>query len=243
MQPEKISRCDLWPRERQKALSSSAEERRRFAEQFKTEQVHVAAGSTFMRQGAPADHLFTVLDGWAFRYKALDDGRRQILNYALPSDMLGLEGCLMAQLHHSVDALTDVTLCGLPRERLWELFSGYPTLAFDLAWLAARETQMLDNQLLSLGQRSALERTACLLLHLFARAEKEGLTRKGVLQLPLTQQHLADTLGMSLVHTNKTLRRIYEAGALRWRARSFELLDRDRLRQLAGDDGTEAQPH
>jgi CRP-like cAMP-binding protein len=242
MQLEKISLCDLWPRRRVKELNSSAEERRRFAAQFKTEQFHFAAGKTILQQGAPADHLFTVLKGWAFRSKALDDGRRQILNYALPSDMLGLEGCLMSELHYSVEALTDVTLCGLSRERLWELYSGFPTLAFDLAWLAVRETRMVDDHLLSLGQRSALERTACLLLQLFVRAEEEGLVSKGVLQLPLTQQHLADTLGMSLVHTNKTLRRIYDAKAISWRARSLELLDRDRLRQLANARDDE-RPH
>ncbi|HZP78809.1 MAG TPA: Crp/Fnr family transcriptional regulator [Pseudolabrys sp.] len=232
---EKVSLCDLWPRSREKALNSSAEERLRFAETFKTEQFHIAAGTTFMQQGMPGEHLYTVLKGWAFRYKSLDDGRRQILGYALPSDMLGLQGCLMQELHHSVEALTDLTLCGLSRHRLWELYSGFPSLAFDLTWLAARELKTLDDQLLSVGQRSALERTACLLLHLFARAEEEDLIEQGKLQLPLTQQHLADTLGMSLVHTNKTLKRIYEAKAVRWRGRSFELLDRDALRRLAAD--------
>lgn len=239
MLADKISFCELWPQTREKALRDSSAERRRFAQQFKTEELHVPAGTTFLQQGTPCNYLFTVLRGWAFRYKTLDDGRRQIMDFLLPSDMLGLQGCVMAEMRHSVEALTDVTLCGFARTRLWELYSGFPSLAYDLAWLSAREMAILDDHLLNLGRRTALERTACALLHLYRRAQQAGLTNGGTLQLPLTQQHLADALGMSLVHTNKTLKRIYDAGAIRWRGRSFELLDREKLRHLANDDAAE----
>src|SRR5665213_1976624 len=81
--------------------------------------------------------------GCAFRYKTLPDGRRQILNYALPSDLIGLQGAVNDEMQHSVEALTDVTLCVFPREKLWDLYKDYPALAFDITWLAAREEQML----------------------------------------------------------------------------------------------------
>ena len=99
-------------------------------------------------------------------------------------------------------------LCVFPRDKLWELYRNHPTLAFDLTWLAAREEKILDEHLVSVGRRTALERTAYLLVHLFVRAEQAGLTTKDTVELPLTQQHLADTLGMSLVHMNKTLKRL-----------------------------------
>ena len=95
---------------------------------------------------------------------------------------------------------------------------------------------MLDENLLSVGRRSALERSAFLLLHLFARAEQVGLTRSSRLRLPLTQQHVADALGMSLVHTNKTLKRLHAANAIRWKDRVFELVDRASLVEIAGED-------
>ena len=85
---------------------------------------------------------YTVLSGWAFRYKTLPDGRRQILNYALPGDLLGLQGSVSDEMQHSVEALTDMMLCVFPREKLWELYSDYPALAFDVTWLAAREEQI-----------------------------------------------------------------------------------------------------
>ena len=166
--------------------------------------------------------------GWAFRYKVLDDGRRQILNYALPADMLGLQGALMNEMEHSVEALTPLVLCVFPRAKLWDLYSRLPSLAFDITWLAAREEQLIDENLVSLGRRTALERVAYLLLHLFVRAEEAGLVSGGSIQFPFTQQHLADTLGMSLVHTNKTLKRLFVSKAVRWKDRVFEMVDRPR---------------
>jgi CRP-like cAMP-binding protein len=170
----------------------------------------------------------------------LDDGRRQILNYALPADLVGLQGSLMREMEHSVEALTPLTLCVFPRAKLWELYSKFPSLAFDVTWLAAREEQLVDENLLSVGRRSALERTAYLLLHLFVRAQEVGLGNgNNAIQFPFTQQHLADTLGMSLVHTNKTLKRLSASNAIRWKDRMFEITDRAALERIAGDDGAQ----
>jgi CRP-like cAMP-binding protein len=116
------------------------------------------------------------------------------------------------------------------------LYSNIPSLAFDLTWLAARSEKLGDEHLLSVGQRTALERTAYILLTLYVRAEEVGLVKGNTVPFPFTQQHLADTLGMSLVHTNKTLKRLYAANAIRWKAGAFELLDRARLANLAGGD-------
>ena len=109
-----------------------------------------------------------------------------------------------------------------------------PTLAFDVTWLASREEQILDENLLSVGRRTSLERVAYLLLHLFERAEQIGLTKGETIQFPFTQQHVADTLGMSLVHTNKTLKRLAATKAMRWKDRTFEILDRQELARIAG---------
>ena len=200
-----------------------------FVKQFKVDELRVDPGASFLREGAQQRASLHRADGWAFRYKMLDDGRRQILNYALPADMVGLQGTLMREMEHSVEALTPLTLCVFPRSKLWDLYSHFPSLAFDITWLAAHEEQLIDEYLVSLGRRTAVERTAFLLLHLFVRAEDCGLTKNGAIQFPFTQQHLADTLGMSLVHTNKTLKRLYATNAIRWKGRMFELLDRAAL--------------
>jgi len=141
----------------------------------------------------------------------------------------------MREMEHSVEALTPMTLCVFPRQKLWDLYSRVPSLAFDITWLASREEQMLDDNLISVGRRSALERTAYVLLQMFVRAEEAGLVENETVIFPFTQQHLADTLGMSLVHTNKTLKRIFQSKAVRWEHRTFQLIDRAALTELAGD--------
>ena len=237
-----VTSCEQCPLRRRTNLREFTAEELGFVKQFKVDELRVEPGASFLREGAQSEHLYTVLHGWAFRYKMLDDGRRQILNYALPADMLGLQGTLMREMEHSVEALTPLTLCVFPRSKLWDLYSHFPSLAFDITWLAAHEERLIDEYLVSLGRRSAVERTAFLLLHLFMRAEDCGLTKDGAIQFPFTQQHLADTLGMSLVHTNKTLKRLYATNAIRWKGRLFEMRDRAALANLAGDDVTPHRP-
>jgi CRP/FNR family transcriptional regulator, anaerobic regulatory protein len=227
--------CELCPLRRRPSLREFTPDELAFVREFKTDESRVDAGASFLREGTRSEFLYTVLNGWAFRYKMLDDGRRQILNYALPGDLVGLQGTLMREMEHSIEALTPLTLCVFPRQKLWDLYARLPTLAFDITWLAAREEQMLDDHLLSVGRRSALERTSYVLLQIYTRAEESGLVENNVVQFPFTQQHLADTLGMSLVHTNKTLKRLLQSRAVRWEHRTFEMIDRGALEEIAGD--------
>jgi CRP-like cAMP-binding protein len=233
--------CEKCPLRGKKVLRDFTAKELPFVAEFKSGELNVEAGTNILLQGTNSAHLYTVLSGWAFRYKTLSDGRRQILNYALPADLLGLQGSVSDEMQHSVEALTDMVLCVFPREKLWDLYSQHPALAFDVTWLAAREEQMLDENLLAVGRRTALERTAYLLLNLFVRCEEIGLTRANSIAFPFTQQHVADTLGMSLVHTNKTLKRLGATRAVRWKDRMFEILDRDALIELAGYDTPQAR--
>jgi CRP/FNR family transcriptional regulator len=237
-----ITPCEECPLRACSCLREFTADELAFVKQFKIDELQVEPGASFLREGARSEHLYTMLNGWAFRYKMLDDGRRQILNFALPADMVGLQGTLMHEMEHSVEALTPLTLCVFPRSKLNELYRTFPTLAFDITWLAAREEQLIDEHLVSLGRRTALERTAYLLLHLFARASDVGMAKNGVITFPFTQQHLADALGMSLVHTNKTLKRLLASGAIRWQGRVFEILDRAELARRAGGEVAVRKP-
>ncbi|WP_068021224.1 Crp/Fnr family transcriptional regulator [Rhodoplanes sp. Z2-YC6860] len=235
--------CEKCPLRGIHALREFSAKELEFVTEFKSGELNVQAGTNILLQGTNSAHLYTILSGWAFRYKSLADGRRQILNFALPSDFLGLQGSVNDEMQHSVEALTDMTLCVFPRDKLWNLFRDYPTLAFDVTWLAAREEQILDEHLLSIGRRTALERLAYLLLAVFQRAEEVGLAKGNTIQFPFTQQHVADMLGMSLVHTNKTLRRLSATKAIRWKERRFELLDREALTNLASYELPRERPN
>lgn len=207
-----------------------------FVAQFKSGELSIERGATILVEGMHSAHLFTLLSGWAFRYKLLPDGRRQIMNYVLPGDLVGLQGSLMDEMDHSVEALTPVTLCVFERSKLEKLFERHASLAYDVTWIAAHEERILDEHLLSVGRRTALERTAYLLSFIHQRAHSVGLSG-GRRVIPITQQHVADTLGLSLVHTNKTLRKLADRKLMRWHDRGCEILDEDGLLALADWEG------
>ena len=172
----------------------------------------VVAGSTLIRENQANSHLYTLYAGWAFRYKTLADGRRQILNFLLPGDLIGLQQEFGEEAAHGVELLTDCALCVFKGDGLWQLYSAHPRLGYDITWLAAQEESHVDDNLLTAGRRNALERVAMLLLHLYRRLERIGQAENGSIAFPLSQQHIADALGLSLVHTNKTLRRLVQLG-------------------------------
>ncbi len=182
-------------------------------ESLRQASVAVAAGAAVIGEHSPNGKLFTLYAGWAFRFKTLPDGRRQILNFVLPGDLVGLQQEFGDMAAHGVEALTDCTLCVFPGERLWDLFRGDPRLGYDVTWLAARAEGQVDDNLLTTGRRSARERVAVLLIQLYRRLERLGLADAGGgVPFPLNQQHIADALGLSLVHTNRTLRQLKRLG-------------------------------
>jgi len=227
--------CELCPLREKPTFRDFPQDELKFVSTFKRGEMVAEPGSTILSEGAHSAQLFTLLSGWAFRFKTLEDGRRQILNYMLPGDLVGLQGSVIGEMEHSVESLTAVVLCVFQRNDLGKLFENHPGLAFDITWLASREERMLDEHLLSVGRRSALERAAYLLVFLYQRAERVGIGRKPL--IPITQQHVADTLGLSIVHTNKTLRKLAGMGVIRWHERACEILDPDELLAISGWEG------
>jgi len=180
--------------------------------EMKREHLVLESGAQIIAAGQEQAELYTLYAGWAIRHKTLSDGRRQILNIHLPGDLVGLQGALFDASSYGVEALTEVQLCLLPRRKILSLFGQVPELAFDVTWLGAREESHVDEHLLSTGRRSATERIAALIIMLYKRLDALGLVVNGAMPFPLTQQHIADVLGLSLVHTNKSLAKLRRLG-------------------------------
>ncbi len=201
---------------------------------LKRRELRIGAGETLIHEGQTDAPLFTLLDGWAFRFKSLRDGRRQILTFLLPGDFIGVQQRMGDAAAHGVDTLTDAVFCVFQRDALWELHRQQPAMGFNITWLTAHEESMVDDTLLSVGRRSAEERIATLLILLFKRAaalQADG-GAAGV-PFPLTQQHVADGLGLSLVHTNKTLRKLERRGLHRIADGRLHMRDVKALARLA----------
>ena len=215
-------------------------------ESLKKDQIVVGADQSIIHEGQNDAQLFTLLNGWAFRFKTLSDGRRQILNFLLPGDFIGVQQEMGTAAGHGVQALTDCVLCVFKRDALWELHRSAPALGFSVTWLTSHEESVVDDNLLSVGRRTAEERIATLLIIMFKRIaalHPEGGSQ-GV-PFPLTQQHIADALGLSLVHTNKTLRKLQKRGLHSIENGRLHLLDvasLERMADLYGDGRQQVRP-
>lgn len=235
-------RCRDCPLARLDCFRDFTSEELAFIEEFKHGELTVSPGAPIVLEDSNSPHLYTVLSGWAFRYKSLPDGRRQILNYAMPGDLVGLQSSVFDVMSHGVEALTDMLLCVLPRDKLWTLYNRHPALAYDVTWLASREERLLDEHLLTVGRRTAIERIAFVIWHLYRRARAVGLVSGRKLEIPLTQTHLADTLGLSVVHTNKTLKRLRASGCMHWENRVIEIRDMEKLLKIAQAEDVDEKP-
>jgi len=129
--------------------------------------------------------------------------------------------------------VTELSLCAFARDTVWSVYRTHPPLALQLTWLAAHEERLVDDAVLSVGRRTALERVAALLVHLFKRAAAVGLEEGGSVPFPLSQDLLADALGLSVVHTNRTLQRLRRAGHIRLGDKRLAIGDLSQLERVA----------
>jgi CRP-like cAMP-binding protein len=202
----------------------------------------VNAGATLLRQGEPVARPAVLLHGWAGATRTLTDGRRQVLDFLLPGSLIATQAGLYDVSDCAVLALGPVTLAWLDREVWIGLHAETPRLAMALTWLQQREAAHLAERLASLGRRTARERLAHLLVELWVRANAAGLTAEGQLDLPVTQALLADALGLSAVHVNRSLQALRREGLLVQERGGLRDLDLEGLRRVARFDDDYLRP-
>lgn len=194
----------------------------------------VDAGFDFVHQDAPADRLHVVLDGWAARSKLTEDGQRYLPSVMVPGDLCDLDALLFDRLDYAVTALTKCTVAVLPRERLLALIASRPGIAAAFAWLGLAENAVLTEWSMSVGRRSAHERMAHLLCELMVRMTAAGRAEGHSFDLPLTQNHLADALGLTAVHVNRTLQALRASGLITVKDRRARIHDWPALSRMGG---------
>ncbi len=198
----------------------------------KTRQVD-ARQDLIMEGDGPTD-VQLILKGFACRYKLLANGRRHIFSYMIAGDFCDLHGCLFRTMDHSVATLTPCTVVDIPRRTILDLTENHPPIARGLMWSTLVEQAVLREWLVNMGQRQAVEATAHLLCEMLMRLEIVGLVDDGHYQLPLTQTDLADTLGLSIVHVNRSLKVLREAGLVEMVDKAVSIPNIERLKAFSG---------
>lgn len=234
--------CQQCPLRKNPSFAPFSKELLAFTLSQKRGELRAGSGASVLQEGAGSPHLYTLLEGWGYRYKSLADGRRQILSYIFPGDFIGLQSTLAETMEHSVRTLGPAVFCIFDRKSFRAIYRSAGDVAHQIIWLAAREEQVLEEHLLSIGRRTAYERTAYLLAFLLDRGKATGLISGDRLPASLTQQHLADTLGLSVVHTNKTLRKLRERRLVAWTTEGCRISDAAVLRREAKWKGLPGAP-
>jgi CRP-like cAMP-binding protein len=194
----------------------------------------VPARRTFHREGEQASEFALIEEGWAFRFRVLPDGRRQIFWIALPGDPVALESLWTDRLSVSVQSLTELKLRLVDRQAIVQHMRADPALAFRLGEALAGELAVLESRLVTLGQRTALERVASLILLLHARLKQRGLADRDSFPFPLRQRHIADILGMTPVHVSRVFTELRAGQLIARTGETLAILDYARLVEAAG---------
>ena len=231
-----VTRCEACPLRHRALFADMSDEELRQTQRFKVGELTVEAGTPILTEGSHSAQLFTVLAGTGLRHKTLENGRRQVLTFVYPGDLIGLQGAVMGEMSHTVEARSRMRLCVFDRAALWGFFKDAPERAYDLTWIAATEEHFLGEALATLGQRTAEEAVAWALVKLWKRAEALEMTDGQAMPMPFKQQDLADALGLSLVHTNKTLAKFRERQMAVWRDGRLQVNDLETLARIGMTD-------
>lgn len=181
------------------------------------------AGTDIIREGERPEHVNLFLAGWAYRYKQLEDGRRQIVAFFVPGDLCDLHVFVLREMDHAIGAITPVRLAQVPREMLIGLMDRHPRVTRALWWETLVDAAIQREWTFNLGRRTALERLAHLLCELFIRLRATGLTDGDSCAFPVTQVELADATGLTNVHVNRTLREMRASGLIVLKGRQLTI--------------------
>ncbi len=198
----------------------------------------VGADQDLLREGDNPENVHLILSGFAMRYKMTANGRRQIFAYLIPGDFCDLHVALLDKMDHSIGTLCPCQVVQLPRRVIVEMTERRPSLVRAVWMCSLVDGATLREWLLNIGQRSAPHRISHLFCELHERMKAVGLTEDGSFELPLTQSELGDTMGLSIVHVNRSLKELRDAGLVSLRNERIAIPDIHRLREYSDFDSS-----
>ena len=197
---------------------------------------HLAPRESLALEGDAADRIHRVLSGTIAGYKATADGRRQIVAFFFPGDVVGLTagGCYA----YGAEAVDRSSVCSVPHTRLRQLAEKAPALRNELLAAMSRETAAAQERLLWLGRKTAGERLACFLLECAGRSGRTGEDGRQFVPLPMSQPEIGDYLGLASETVSRALAELARDGAIEIMRPFAGVVIRDRRRlEQASDEG------
>lgn len=218
-----------------KVVELSAGDNHIFNELCKT-TILVNSRRDIISDGSRQNGVYLLLDGWACRYKTLKDGKRQIIAILIPGDFCNLHVGIYDQMDHAVGAITATTLAYVDRVQFDALTQSRLAVMRALRWTALVDESLSRSWLVSLGVRNARERLAHLVCELRERSSNIGLVKNNHFPMPLTQNDLGDSLGLTPVHINRVVRALAVEQLLKIERGTVSIINLIELRKIAEFD-------
>lgn len=190
-------------------------------------------GADVISEGEEPRTVNLIVDGWACRYKTLEDGRRQILAFFIPGDLADLHVYILDAMDHSIGAITPLRYAMLDARSFEELGDTHPRILRALWWDSLLAASIQREWLVSVGQRTALESVAHLACELYLRMKMVGLAEDGSCYFPLRQSDIADSLGMTQPHVSRTVAELNATGIVTLQRGTLTVHDLDDLKKLS----------
>jgi CRP-like cAMP-binding protein len=190
-----------------------------------------------IHEGDKPRQVNLILEGWACRYKVLQDGRKQITAFLTPGDICDFRMFILKEMDHSLAAVTPLKVAEIPFDTILELTDNHPRIGRAFWWNSLVEAAIAREWTVNLGQRNATERLAHLLCELYLRLRSVGLANLGAegpnFQVPATQEQVGDAVGLSTIHVNRTLQELRDAGLIVWKGKQVTIPDLEALKSVA----------
>jgi CRP-like cAMP-binding protein len=193
----------------------------------------VEARRDLISEGDKPRYVHLVLDGWGCRYKQLPDGKRQIVSLFVPGDFCDVNVYILKYMDHSIGAITRLKVAMITPDEMNLLTNERPRITQALWWHELVTQAIQREWTLNLGQRSAYERLAHLLIELYIRLRTVGRAHDGRCDFPLTQNDLADATGLTAVHVNRTLQELRRDNLIELDRKQLQILDLQRMMDIS----------
>ncbi|MCX7297176.1 MAG: Crp/Fnr family transcriptional regulator [Hyphomicrobiales bacterium] len=191
------------------------------------------ARRTIFHPNATLEGVPVICEGWATSIMKLSNGRRQILSFILPGELVTCRLLFERKLHLSIDAITRGSIRTFDLAQLRAAMTMSPLIFDTLLATYNEERNRADQLIADLGRRAATGRIARLMLDIWSRMEIAGKVEDGTIEFPLRQTHIADATGLTTVYVSKVINAFRNGSLVEYSERSLKILDIDRLRQLA----------
>jgi CRP/FNR family transcriptional regulator len=188
-------------------------------------------------EGEPPKYSFTLFSGWVALYQTSQEGNRMINHFALPGDFLGFQGNPGQPIDYSAQALTEITVCAFPVNDLDDVLKKMPELSSRMLDMHTQTIKLCRQRMMGIGRKSAKQRLAFLMLELYHRVKFVGElipgTEENSIVFPLSQEDLADAMGLTSVHISRTLRELTDEGLLGIKHRRLTIYNEPALAEIA----------